>query len=204
MNVCVLAFAALLGTSPGAVWTDLTEEVLVRPDAPDLLGTGPTHLYVGEAGELLVYAAVEAEVLRLDGKGRVASRVPARPPEQAKSRGYEIRKSGSHEGVVEKTFRSRVRWTITTEAELGALHLAGIDRKGRLYVVAEELLSRSPVRVRRTVHLLAREGGELRRWELPPPSPIRVEKEWAVAPEGRFLLLQVSTEQVRVLSWGQP
>jgi hypothetical protein len=94
-----------------------------------------------------------------------------------------------------------VTWHISSEHELGALHLAGEDDAGRLYVVAEELASRTPVRVLRRVWVLEAGGGVAARFELPPPSEVHVVREWAVRPDGLFLLLRVGVHESRVLAW---
>jgi hypothetical protein len=93
------------------------------------------------------------------------------------------------------------RWRLASEHWLGAAHLVGEDREGRLYVVVEELPSRAPVHVRRVLHVLGRGGVVLERVELPDPSPIRVSGEWAVLPDGTFLLLRVEDRGASILAW---
>lgn len=94
-----------------------------------------------------------------------------------------------------------ITWHIPSEHELGALHLAGEDDAGRLYVVAEELASRTPVRVVRRVWVLNADGGVATRFTLPPPPEVHVVREWAVRPDGLFLLLRVGVHEARVLAW---
>lgn len=93
------------------------------------------------------------------------------------------------------------KWVIRTTVELGALHLVGEDASGNAFVVVEELVSRAPIKVRRTVHVL-RSGMPSDAWlVLPPPSPVPVAGEWAVTGDGRFLLLRVEEGGARILSW---
>ena len=93
------------------------------------------------------------------------------------------------------------RWALETEASLGAVHLVGEAADGSLWVVAEELTETRPLRVRRSAwRLVAGEAAE-RRIELPPPGSVPVAREWALLPDGTFLLLQVELDAVRVLAW---
>lgn len=201
MNLCILALAAVLGGPPPAVWSDLTHDVMVRPNGPEQLGVGASHIVVDSDGRVAVFAAVEGELLSLSPDGRVTARRRVRPPRATKQAAPSAVKRSRHEGVVAHADQ---QWHITTEAELGALHVVGRDRRGRVHVVVEELLSRSPVRVRRSLHVLSPGSRAPVLVSLPAPSPIRIEREWAMGPDGSFYLLQVSPESVQVLRWRLP
>jgi len=186
-------------------------------EGPDTLGfsppgeereaLGPNAIEVREDGTILLSDPVRRKVfaVRIDSSGSPTIEVagPLAPRPAAKSGGVPtktrtVKTSGESGEIVFSDGGAERRVAVSAGGPLASLHLVGVDRRGRAFVVLERFRVLGGTAVDREVLVVEASGGLVARAPLPEAPLVRPLTELYLTPDGVLWRVAAGAGSVRV------
>ena len=178
------------------------------PAGDDHPALGPNAIEVRDDGTILLSDPVRRTVfaVRVDASGQTSVTVagPLGPRPAARSGGvptdtHTVKTSGESGEIVFVDGGTERRVAVSAGGPLASLHLVGVDRRGRAFVVVERFRELGDTMVDRELLVVERSGALVARTALPEPPLVSPLTELYLTPDGALYLLAAGADSVRVV-----